>query len=241
MTLEYRSTSISWVTRTEPGRLTRADVVAPEVDEHDVLGALLLVGAQVGLQFRVLPGGVAARSRAGYRVGSDPAVLDLYQQLGGGADDLEAVQVQVVHVRGRVDGAQGAVYLEGVGGGRAAETLARTTVCITSPSYMYRLTASTIASYSGRDMFGRGRLAGRWAAAARGRRDGLFQPRGDVLNPARGLRVGAVHAQVEMGVADDPHPVRQMVEDDEGVRHHEDRPRAGPAGRNRGTAGARSS
>ena len=45
-----------------PGALTRPEVVAAEVDEHDVLGALLLVGEQVGAQAAVL-GGVAPRGR----------------------------------------------------------------------------------------------------------------------------------------------------------------------------------
>ena len=97
------------------GQADAAYVVAPEVDEHDVFGALLLVGAQVGLQLQVLSGRVASGARAGDRVGGYLAVLDLDEQLGGGADDLETVQLQVVHVRRRVDGAEGAVDLEGVG------------------------------------------------------------------------------------------------------------------------------
>ena len=44
-----------------------ADVVAAEVDQHDVLGALLLVGEQARGQRFVLLGRVAARHRAGDR------------------------------------------------------------------------------------------------------------------------------------------------------------------------------
>jgi len=43
------------------------EVVAAEVDEHDVLGALLLVGEQLVGDARVVLDGRAARARAGDR------------------------------------------------------------------------------------------------------------------------------------------------------------------------------
>ena len=47
-----------------------AEVVAAEVDEHHVLGALLLVGEQLGGDAAVLLGARAARARAGDRLGA---------------------------------------------------------------------------------------------------------------------------------------------------------------------------
>ena len=51
-----------------------AEVVAAEVDEHHVLGALLGVGEQLGLQGGVLRRVAAARLGAGDRVGDGGAV-----------------------------------------------------------------------------------------------------------------------------------------------------------------------
>jgi hypothetical protein len=87
-------------------------VVAPEVDEHDVLGALLLVGEQLGGQSRVLLEVRAARARAGDRPGRDPAARDGDERLRAGAGDLEVAEVQEVHVRAGVDRAQAAVDRE---------------------------------------------------------------------------------------------------------------------------------
>src|SRR5688572_16471325 len=41
-TVGYRSTSNRFVTRTLPGRATRRKIVADHVDDHHVLGALLI-------------------------------------------------------------------------------------------------------------------------------------------------------------------------------------------------------
>ena len=89
-----------------------AEVVAAEVDEHHVLGALLLVGEQVGGDLAVLVGVAAARARAGDRARRDVAAGDGHERLGRGADDLEVLEVQEVHVRRRVDRAQPAVDRE---------------------------------------------------------------------------------------------------------------------------------
>ena len=91
-----------------------AEVVAAEVDEHHVLGALLLVGEQLVGDPLVLLERRAARARAGDRARRDVAAGDGEQRLGRGADDLEVHEVQEVHVRGRVDDAQAAVDAERV-------------------------------------------------------------------------------------------------------------------------------
>ncbi len=65
------------------------EVVAPEIDQHHVLGALLRVGLQLLGEQGVLLGVDAARPRAGDRVGGQPVALDLEQELRRRADDLE--------------------------------------------------------------------------------------------------------------------------------------------------------
>ena len=82
------------------------EVVAPEVDEHHVLGAVLLGGEQ--------PLGVAlaGRRRAGDRVQRRRAALALDERLGRGADEREPVELEQEEVRRRVDAPQRAVELE---------------------------------------------------------------------------------------------------------------------------------
>ena len=77
------------LTLTVPGARDPAQVVAPEVDEHHVLGALLRIALELLGEQGVLAGVGAARPGAGDRVGRQPVALDLEQQLGRRADDLE--------------------------------------------------------------------------------------------------------------------------------------------------------
>ncbi len=92
------------------GARDAADVVAGEVDEHEVLGALLRVGQQLFLHAQVELGRGAARAGAGDRADRDlrplRRVLVAHQDLGRRADDLELAHVVEVHVRRRVEGAQ---------------------------------------------------------------------------------------------------------------------------------------
>ena len=76
-----------------------AEVVAPEVDHHHVLGALLLVGQQLRGDPPVLLGRRAARARAGDRLRQHVPPADGQQRLGAGSRDLEVAEVEEVHVR----------------------------------------------------------------------------------------------------------------------------------------------
>ena len=100
-----------------------ADVVASEVQEHYVFGALLFAVFEFLLVGGILARGGAAGAGAGDGVGGGDAVLDFDHGFDGGADDLESVQVEVVHIGRRVDAAEGAVDLEGMGGGAAGKAL----------------------------------------------------------------------------------------------------------------------
>src|SRR5215216_3428108 len=75
-----------------------AEVVAGQVDQHDVLGPLLLVGQELGLQGQVGLGVGAAGAGAGDRAHGGPAALDGDQHLGRGAGDGHPGQAQEVHV-----------------------------------------------------------------------------------------------------------------------------------------------
>src|SRR5690606_41193077 len=83
-----------------------ADVVAGQVDEHDVFGALLRVGQQLLFQAQIFFLGGAALARAGQGADGDgfagAAVLEFavlaHQDFRRGAHDVERVEVPVVHV-----------------------------------------------------------------------------------------------------------------------------------------------
>ena len=92
-----------------------ADVVAGQVDEHDVLGELLRVLAQLGRQAPVVLVGAAPAAGAGDRPGDDLAVEQLHHRLGRRADERDLGVAQEVHVRARVDLAQHPVDVERVG------------------------------------------------------------------------------------------------------------------------------
>ena len=80
------------------GKADPAYVVAAQVDQHDVLGALLLAGLELILQGVVFFGRAASGPGAGDGVGGRDPVFDGDHRLDGGANDVEPVQVQVVHV-----------------------------------------------------------------------------------------------------------------------------------------------
>ena len=105
------------------------EVVAPEVDEHEVLGALLLVGEEVLLEADVLLGVRAAPARARDRVRRRHAVPHRHERLGAGPDDLERPasgvgETQQVHVRAGVGRPQDPVDVERLGGRLGLEPLA---------------------------------------------------------------------------------------------------------------------
>ena len=88
------------------------EVVAAEVDEHHVLGALLLGGEQA---LRVP---LAGPCRARDRVQRGAAALGLHERLGRGADEREAVELEQEQVRRRIHPPQGAVELQRARRGR---------------------------------------------------------------------------------------------------------------------------
>ena len=78
-----------------------------------MLGALLGVGEELGLECEVLGRRGAARAGAGDRADGHGVALDPHQDLGAGADHLEAAEVEVEHVGAGVGAPQRAVEREG--------------------------------------------------------------------------------------------------------------------------------
>src|SRR4029079_3961439 len=109
---------------THGARLRNAtDIVPPEIDQHDVLGPLLLVGQQLLGQLGVVLRIGAAWTRAGDWMGGDDAFLDPHQQLRGRADDTVITDVEVEHVRAWVYRPQRPVNGEWVSRSRDVDSL----------------------------------------------------------------------------------------------------------------------
>ena len=100
-----------------PGLADAREVVPAEVDEHHVLGAVLLRGEQL------LDVAGPARNRARDRVHARAAVLDLDERLRRGADQRELAELEQEEVRRRVDAAQRAVDVDRRRAGRPLRAL----------------------------------------------------------------------------------------------------------------------
>ena len=100
---------------TEPILGDAADVVAAQVDEHDVLGPLLGVGQQFVGEALVLFLGAAAAARAGQRADGDLAVDHADHDLRRAADQRALRRPQEEHERAGVHDPQRAVDVERIG------------------------------------------------------------------------------------------------------------------------------
>ena len=97
------------------GHLDRADggdpaeVVATEVDQHDVFGAFLLVRQQVFGQRTVFVRRGAALAGAGDRPHGHLVAFETGQDFRAGADDVRVAEVEEIHVGRRIQRAQRAI------------------------------------------------------------------------------------------------------------------------------------
>ena len=97
-----------------PGRGDAAEVVPSEVDEHHVLGPLLLVGEELAREGEVLLRRRAAAARPRERDRLDVLVTGTNESLRGRPEDHGVGGPKVVLVGRRADAPQGAVDREGV-------------------------------------------------------------------------------------------------------------------------------
>jgi hypothetical protein len=107
------------------GAADAAQVVAAEVDEHDVLGALLGVGGELDGERVVLGRRGATAAGAGDRARLDAAALGAHQALGAAGHQRDGPEVEVAEVGARVDRAQRAVDGERVHAQVGRQPLAR--------------------------------------------------------------------------------------------------------------------
>ena len=205
-----------------------ADVVAAKVHEHDVLGAFLGVGEELALEACVV-GGVLAPAACACEgaVGDFEAAggaADAAEDLGAAGDQDAALGLDIGHVGAWIDGAKGAIDIEGVGWAWALEALAeddledvaRGDVLLGAGDHRCVLLAREVAG-EGRGGCGgrRGHLAG-----AEG-----FGVRVEEVDGARDGGEGAVVRRGGIGVGltagfndrefDDVHGALRVIEDDE--------------------------
>ena len=80
-----------------------------------MLGDLLGVGQQFGLQCAVFGFAGAAPTRAGDRAHRHLLVFDAHQDFGAGPDDVMIVQIQAIQIRRRIDPPQRSVQRHRIG------------------------------------------------------------------------------------------------------------------------------
>ena len=100
-----------------------SEVVPSQIDEHDVLGALLLVALQLFGEPEVFLVVRAARARAGDRMRFHAPSLDTHEHFRRRPDNGETAHPHEVHVGRRVDVTQGAIDRERIGGDVGLEAL----------------------------------------------------------------------------------------------------------------------
>ena len=83
-----------------------AQIIAPQIHQHIMLGQFLFIGQQVTLQRRILRLGLAARPGTGQWEGMQHAVLQLDKGFGRGTCHLDIGAGKIEHVGRWIDGAQ---------------------------------------------------------------------------------------------------------------------------------------
>ena len=101
MAIALDEEAVGHLDRPDPG--DAADVVAAEVEQHQMLGALFRIGKKLGAQRLVLGWALAARPCAGDRADDDLALAHPDQDLRARADDLEAAEVEEAEIRRGID------------------------------------------------------------------------------------------------------------------------------------------
>ena len=100
-----------------------ADVVSAQIDEHHVLGALLLVAFELLGQAKILFRAAPARAGPRDRMRLDMRPLDADQHFRRRPDEGDATHSDEIHVRRRVDVPERAVNGERIGGDLGFEAL----------------------------------------------------------------------------------------------------------------------
>ena len=102
-----------------------ADIVAAEIEQHQMLRALLRIGQQLGLERQILCRVRTALARAGQRADRHHAVAQPHQNFRAGADGDEIHEIQIEQKRRRIDPPQAAIERERRQRERRLEALAR--------------------------------------------------------------------------------------------------------------------
>ncbi len=201
-----------------------ADVVAAEIDEHQVLGALLGIGEQLGLEVLVFLRRRTAADGAGERTDRHLAVAHAHQDLGARAHERERAEVEMEQERRRVRAAQRAIegergQREGRGEALADDDLehvARGDVFLGARDLGEELVLRGVRHRLGR----RERVVGGDARM----RHRLVEPRHNAFETGDGCRISRVgrERRVRPHGRDDDHLVLHAVEHDGDGRAHED-------------------
>ncbi len=182
------------------------EVVAGEIHEHHVLGRFLRVGEQglfIGQVFRRRR---TARQRARDRPQRRTAAVQAHQRLGRRADDREVVELEIEHVRRRVEQPHRPVHLERLHVGAAAEQHREHDLVDVARRDVFLAGIHAVREFR----LAEARRRRRYLHVRPGRRDRTPQAVDDLAAQRLALRIRAVVQQRDAA--------RQVVEDEEGGR-----------------------
>ena len=80
-----------------------ADVVAAQVQQHQMFSQFLRIAKQVFGQGFIFSGRGTALTGTGKGAQGDAAIADTHQNLGAGADHLKIAEIQIEQIRRRVE------------------------------------------------------------------------------------------------------------------------------------------
>ena len=201
-----------------------AHVVAAEIQQHQVLGALLGIGQQLLFERLVLFRRGAAPPRAGERPDRHLAVAHTHQDLGRRTDQGERSEIEVEQEWGRIGAPERAV--EGEGGQREGRGIA-----LGQHDLEYVAGGDVLLGplHHRHELLGRGvgdglRQRQRDAGHARCVRQRFVEGGNDAAQPLHRGGVGRVRVDIGLRIdwGDDDHLVLDRVEHDHDGRSHED-------------------
>jgi hypothetical protein len=191
-----------------------------------MLGPFLRIGRELCRQCPVLVWVAPSRPGAGNRPQCDLALLDPHQDLGRAANDVDVVAMQIVEIRRRIEGAEVAIGEKRIRCGKVEppgedclKGVPRTDVLL-DPAHV--LLKAVVRIGPGRLRQRRKRLDLEWRARGRGCQ--TFKP---ALDPGLGFveqpaQLPGACARRHFDVRDDGGAIEEVIEHQQGVRHHED-------------------
>ena len=176
-----------------------AHIVAPQIQQHEVLGQFLFVGQQISLMRAVLFGRGATGAGPGDGADRDLVIKDADQNFGAGTDHLKPAEIEIEHEGRRVGAPQTAVQRKGRLAERLGPALRRDDLKdITCADIFLRLFNNLVIAFSREIRHGRRIFMG-LAQGAAGLGQGAVKVAHSIHHPLGRLGISRPRRQARIG------------------------------------------